>query len=196
MNKKQKSHMKNIVLFGPPGAGKGTQSERLIKKYNLIHISTGDILRSERQSGTPLGKKANEYIEKGELVPDEVVIGMVNKKINENLDSEGFIFDGFPRTVAQGIALDKFLLKIDRPISKMIALEVDEDELTKRILLRGETSGRPDDKDEATIRNRFKVYNNETLPLKDFYHTQGKYVGVNGMNSIEVVFEDLCKILD
>ncbi len=188
--------MKNIVLFGPPGAGKGTQSERLIKKYNLIHLSTGDILRTERNAETILGKKANAYIEKGELVPDEVVIGMVGKKIIENINTEGFIFDGFPRTVAQGKALDEILIKIKRPITKMIALEVDEDELTKRLLLRGETSGRADDQDEATIRNRFKVYNNETLPLKDFYEKQGKYVGVNGMNSIDEVFEDLCEIMD
>ena len=187
--------MKNIVLFGPPGAGKGTQAERLIKKYNLIHLSTGDILRAERKAETILGKKANEFIEKGELVPDEVVIGMVGKKIIENINSEGFIFDGFPRTVAQGEALDEILHKIKRPITKMIALEVDEDELTKRLLLRGETSGRADDRDESTIRNRFKVYNNETLPLKDFYESQGKYVGVNGMNSIDEVFNDLCKIL-
>lgn len=188
--------MKNIVLFGPPGAGKGTQSERLIEKYNLLHLSTGDILRAERKSGTTLGKKANEYIEKGELVPDEVVIGMVGNKINENLNAVGFIFDGFPRTQAQGKALDEMLNKLGHPITKMIALEVDEDELTKRLLLRGETSGRADDKDEATIRNRFKVYNNETLPLKDFYESQGKYEGINGMNSIDEVFNDLCKILD
>lgn len=188
--------MKNIVLFGPPGAGKGTQSERLIEKYKLIHLSTGDILRAERKAGTALGQKANEYIEKGELVPDEVVIGMVENKINENLNAVGFIFDGFPRTTAQGKALDEMLNKLDHPITKMIALEVDEDELTKRLLLRGETSGRADDKDESTIRNRFKVYNNETLPLKDFYEAQGKYIGVNGMNSIEEVFNDLCQILD
>jgi adenylate kinase len=188
--------MKNIVLFGPPGAGKGTQSERLIEKYKLIHLSTGDILRAERKAGTTLGKKANEYIEKGELVPDEVVIGMVANKINENLNAIGFIFDGFPRTTGQGRALDEMLNNLGQPITKMIALEVDEDELTKRLLLRGETSGRADDQDEATIRNRFKVYNNETLPLKDYYDAQGKYLGVNGMNSIETVFEDLCKILD
>lgn len=121
---------------------------------------------------------------------------MVGNKINENLNAVGFIFDGFPRTQAQGKALDEMLNKLGHPITKMIALEVDEDELTKRLLLRGETSGRADDKDEATIRNRFKVYNNETLPLKDFYESQGKYEGINGMNSIDKVFEDLCKILD
>ncbi len=188
--------MKNIVLFGPPGAGKGTQSERLIDKYKLIHLSTGDILRAERKEGTPLGQKANEYISKGELVPDDIVIGMVANKINENLDAKGFIFDGFPRTVTQGKALDEMLHKTGHPINKMLALEVDEDELTKRLLLRGETSGRADDQDEATIRNRFKVYNDETLPLKEFYKAQGKYYGVDGMNSIEMVFDDLCKHLD
>ena len=188
--------MKNIVLFGPPGACKGTQSEKLIEKYNLIHLSTGDILRAERKTGTPLGKKANDNIERGELVPDEIVIGMVANKIKENLNANGFIFDGFPRTVAQGIALDTILQELGYPINTMLALEVDEDELTKRILLRGETSGRADDLSEETIRNRFKVYNSETLPLKDFYQGQGKYVGVNGMNAIEEVFYDLCKILD
>jgi adenylate kinase len=188
--------MKNIVLFGPPGAGKGTQSEKLIEKYGLTHLSTGDILRAERKAGTVLGKKANEFIEKGELVPDEVVIGMVANKINESSESKGFIFDGFPRTVAQGIALDKILTENGNPIQNMIALEVDENELTKRILLRGETSGRADDLDEATIRNRFKVYNAETLPLKAFYEAQNKYAGINGMNSIDEVFEDICKLLD
>lgn len=188
--------MKNIVLFGPPGAGKGTQSAKLIEKYGLVHLSTGDILRAERKAGTILGKRANDYIEKGELVPDEVVIGMVANKINEFPGSKGFIFDGFPRTTAQGKALDEMLVSLGHPIDKMIALEVDEDELTKRLLLRGETSGRADDQDEATIRNRFKVYNDETLPLKDYYMDQGKYIGVNGMNNIDEVFEDLCKELD
>jgi adenylate kinase len=187
--------MKNIVLFGPPGAGKGTQSEKLIEKYKLIHLSTGDILRAERKAGTPLGKKANENIERGELVPDDIVIGMVANKIKEHLNSNGFIFDGFPRTVAQGIALDKILNELGYPINTMLALEVDEDELTKRILLRGETSGRADDLSEETIRHRFKVYNNETLPLKDYYQAQGKYVGINGMNGIDEVFNDLCHIL-
>ncbi len=188
--------MKNIVLFGPPGAGKGTQSEKIIQKYGLMHISTGDILRAERKEGTPLGKKANEYIEKGELVPDEVVIGMVANTLEANKHADGFIFDGFPRTVAQGLALDNLLIKMGHPISYMIALEVDEDELTKRLLLRGKTSGRADDQDEATIRNRFKVYNNETLPLKAFYLAQKKYKGVDGMKGIDEVFEQLCQILD
>ncbi|NUM32277.1 MAG: adenylate kinase [Bacteroidetes bacterium] len=188
--------MKNIVLFGPPGAGKGTQSEKLIEKYKLIHISTGDILRAERAAGTVLGKKANEFIEKGELVPDEVVIGMVSNKIDENKNSSGFIFDGFPRTNAQAVALDKLLQKFSLSISKMIALEVDEDELTKRLLLRGKSSGRADDQSEETIRNRFRVYNNETFPLIDFYKKQGKYCGINGMYTIDEVFDDLCKIIE
>lgn len=188
--------MKNIVLFGPPGAGKGTQSEKLIEKYQLIHLSTGDILRAERKSGSVLGNKANEFIEKGELVPDEVVIGMVENKINEYPNSKGFIFDGFPRTQAQGKALDNMLNAKGEPITKMIALEVDEDELTKRLLLRGQTSGRADDQSEETIRKRFHVYNEETVPLKAYYEAQGKYEGVNGMNSIETVFEAICKILD
>ena len=188
--------MKNIVLFGPPGAGKGTQSTKLIEKYGLIHLSTGDLLRAERKAGTVLGKQANDFIEKGELVPNEVVIGMVANKVNENLDAKGFIFDGFPRTEAQAVALDKMLNDTGHPITNMIALEVNEDELTKRLLLRGETSGRADDQDEATIRNRFKVYNDETLPLKDYYEAQGKYIGIDGMNSIDQVFEDVCEKLD
>lgn len=188
--------MKNIVLFGPPGAGKGTQSEKLIEKYKLVHISTGDILRAERAAGTELGKQANSFIEKGELVPDEVVIGMVSNKIEENKSSNGFIFDGFPRTQQQAFALDSLLSKFSINIKKMIALEVDEDELTKRLLLRGQTSGRADDKDETTIRNRFKVYNTETFPLIEFYKLQGKYTGINGMNTIDEVFADISKIVD
>ena len=188
--------MKNIVLFGPPGAGKGTQSEKLIEKYKLVHISTGDILRAERAAGTELGKKANSFIEKGELVPDDVVIGMVSNKIEENINSNGFIFDGFPRTQLQAISLDSLLSKFSIHIQKMIALEVDEDELTKRLLLRGQTSGRADDKDEETIRNRFKVYNSETFPLIEFYKLQGKYIGINGMNTIDEVFDDISKIVD
>ncbi|MCC6721393.1 MAG: adenylate kinase [Bacteroidia bacterium] len=188
--------MKNIVLFGPPGAGKGTQSEKLIEKYNLIHISTGDILRAERAAGTHLGIKANQYIVKGELVPDDVVIGMVKNKIKENINSNGFIYDGFPRTIAQAKALDQLLAEFNISISKMLALEVNEDELTKRLLLRGKTSGRADDQNESTIRNRFKVYNNETLPLIDFYRNQGKFAGINGLNSIDGVFSDLCDNID
>lgn len=188
--------MKNLVLFGPPGAGKGTQSEKLIEMYNLIHISTGDILRAERAAGTDLGNKANQYIEKGELVPDDVVIGMVKNKIKENINSNGFIYDGFPRTIAQAKALDQLLAEFNISISKMLALEVNEDELTKRLLLRGKTSGRADDQNETTIRNRFKVYNNETLPLIDFYRNQGKFAGINGLNSIEGVFSDLCDNID
>lgn len=188
--------MLNIILFGPPGAGKGTQAELLKEKYNLKHLSTGDLLRAERKAGTPLGKQADEYISKGNLVPDEVVIGMVRNKIKEHLDGAGFIFDGFPRTTAQGEALDSMLADLDLSISALLALKVDEDELTKRLLERGKTSGRADDQDESTIRNRFKVYNEETSPLIDFYQKKGCYKPVEGIGTIGEISSNLSKIID
>jgi adenylate kinase len=186
----------NIILFGPPGAGKGTQSEKLWRHYNLKHLSTGDILRAERQAGTDLGRQANAYIEKGELVPDSVVIGMVEQMVRAHASAPGFIFDGFPRTVAQGEALDAMLARLDLSITQVLALEVDEDELTRRLLERGMTSGRVDDQDESTIRNRFKVYNNETAPLIEFYKAQGKFQSVYGMGSIDEIFAKLCETID
>jgi len=188
--------MLNIILFGPPGAGKGTQAELLVEKYNLKHLSTGDLLRAERKAGTDLGKKADEFISKGNLVPDEVVIGMVRNKIAAHLDSKGFIFDGFPRTTAQGEALDTMLSEFDLTISALLALKVDEDELTTRLLERGKTSRRADDQNEETIRNRFKVYNEETSPLITFYEEKGCYKPVEGVGSIGEIFSNLTQIID
>ena len=184
--------MLNLILFGPPGAGKGTQSEKLIAKYNLSHISTGDLLRAERAAGTELGNLANEYIAKGELVPDAVVIGMVKNYMVDHAESAGFIFDGFPRTVPQAEALDVMLLDFNASISVVLGLEVEEDELVKRLLLRGQSSGRVDDQDENTIRNRFQEYQNKTLPLAGFYSNQDKYIGVPGIGDIDAIFDSLC----
>jgi adenylate kinase len=188
--------MLNIVLFGPPGAGKGTQAVKLLEKYQLVHLSTGDILRSELKAQTELGKEAKKFMDKGELVPDKVVIGMIEGKIDSNLKAKGFIFDGFPRTKAQANALDEMLSKKGAPITIMLALEVEKDELIKRLVLRGKDSGRVDDQDQSIIENRIKVYNNETTPVKDFYASQGKYKGVHGMGSIEDIFDRLCKAID
>lgn len=187
--------MLNIVLFGPPGAGKGTQSEKLIERYNLTHISTGDLFRIHIKEGTVLGKKAQKYMDEGNLVPDEVVIGMVDEKIKETASSQGFLFDGFPRTVAQASALDNLLFFKDNPIDTMVSLKVDEDELKKRLLNRGLTSGRPDDQNQEKIANRITVYNKETSPVADYYRQQDKYNEVYGVGSIDDIFESICKII-
>lgn len=184
--------MLNIVLFGPPGAGKGTQSEKLIEKFQLIHLSTGDLLRSEIAQQTELGMQAKLLMDKGELVPDAVVIGMIRSKLEHNLQAKGFIFDGFPRTAAQAEALDTLLAEKNTNISCMLALEVDNEELTKRLLLRGKDSGRADDQNEEIIRNRIKEYNNKTAPLKEFYSAQNKFHAVNGIGTIDEIFESLC----
>lgn len=184
-------NMLNLVLFGPPGAGKGTQSEKLINKYGLVHLSTGDILRSEIKEGTDLGRKAKEVMDRGELVSDEIVIGMIESKIDANTGAKGFIFDGFPRTTAQAIALDDMLQRKGSGISAMLALEVDDEELTKRLLLRGKDSGRPDDANEDVIRRRIQEYNNKTLPLKNYYSEQGKFHSINGIGSIDDIFKAL-----
>jgi adenylate kinase len=181
--------MLNLILFGPPGAGKGTQSERLIKALNLVHLSTGDILRAEIAAETDLGKRAKSFMDKGELVPDEIVIGMIHHKISENRDVPGFIFDGFPRTVAQAEALDKMLDAEDLSISMLLALEVEYNELIKRLQGRSKESDRPDDKDISIIENRVKVYNNSTLPVMDFYKTQNKLHLINGMGTVEDIFQ-------
>ena len=183
--------MLNIVLFGPPGAGKGTQSEKLIQKYGLVHLSTGDILRSEIARGTELGKKAKNIMDRGELVGDDIVIGMIESKLDENPGAKGFIFDGFPRTTAQAIALDDLLQKKGTGISGMLALEVENEELVKRLLLRGQESGRPDDKNEGVIRRRIEEYNNKTLPLKKYYHELGKFHSIPGIGSIDDIFGSL-----
>ncbi len=188
--------MLNIVLFGPPGAGKGTQSEKLIARYHLTHLSTGDLFRKHIAEGTDLGRAAQRYMDEGNLVPDEVVIGMVKDKIVNTPDPEGFIFDGFPRTVAQAEALDAFMEENGTPITMMLALTVDEEELLKRLLNRGKISGRPDDQDPEKIRNRFAVYQRETTPVAEYYKKQGKYHEINGVGSIEEIFNQLTAVID
>lgn len=188
--------MKNIVLFGPPGAGKGTQAEILKKKFDLVHISTGDVFRYNIKNNTELGKLAKSYMDKGDLVPDAVTIEMLKAEVEKNPGAKGFIFDGFPRTESQARALDDFLSSKGEEISGMVALEVPEDLLVKRILKRGETSGRPDDQDETKIRNRFNEYETKTSVLKDYYAAQGKYYGVDGVGSIAEVTERLSDVFD
>lgn len=183
--------MLNIVLFGPPGAGKGTQSQKLIDKYGLVHLSTGDLLRSEIANHTPLGMEAKAIMDRGDLVSDDIVIGMIESKLDANPNAKGFIFDGFPRTEAQAIALDDLLQKKGTAISAMLALEVENDELIKRLLLRGKETGRPDDQDESIISNRVKEYSNKTLPLKKYYSEQSKFHSIHGIGTVESIFQEL-----
>lgn len=213
--------MLNLVLFGPPGAGKGTQSEKLISKYNLVHLSTGDLLRSQIAAGTELGVQAKQLMDQGLLVPDEVVIGMIDHKLRENQfispraansvgvtsvgatasagtpvrdrSVGGYIFDGFPRTVPQAEALDRLLAQYNTRISTMVALVVDDEELARRLLKRGETSGRPDDQNQELIRRRVMEYNQKTKPVADYYGQQGKYVAINGIGDIETIFGIICE---
>ncbi len=193
---KTTQHMTNIVLFGPPGAGKGTQANFLKEKYNLIHISTGDVFRYNIKNETALGMLAKSYMDKGELVPDKVTIDMLAAEVEKNSTAEGFIFDGFPRTDAQAKALDELLTEKDSEISAMIALEVDDEILVQRLLERGKTSGRPDDADETIIRNRVTEYYKKTAILKDYYKAQNKYFGVDGVGSIEDITERLSAVID
>jgi adenylate kinase len=188
--------MLNIVLFGPPGAGKGTQSTKLIEKYNLVHLSTGDIFRANIKGGTALGLLAKSYMDKGHLVPDEVTIKILESELNKYKDAKGFIFDGFPRTSAQAAALDKLLSQRKTEITMMLALEVEENELKQRLLLRGKDSGRPDDQNPDIIQNRINVYNKETAPVKHFYTAQNKFYAVNGIGTIDNIFDDLCVVID
>lgn len=188
--------MLNLVLFGPPGAGKGTQAEFLIESFGLIHLSTGDLLRSEIAEGTKLGIAAKSYMDKGELVPDEVVIGMIKSKLEANQDAKGFIFDGFPRTVEQAKELDKVLNDNGTPVSGMLSLEVEKQELINRLLNRGKISGRADDQDQNIIENRINVYNQKTMPLIEFYKLQGKHFGIDGMGTIEEIKERLRKVIE
>lgn len=177
--------MLNLILFGPPGAGKGTQAEFLIDTFRLIHLSTGDLLRSQIAEGTKLGLEAKAFMDKGELVPDEVVIGMIQSKLQSNREAAGFIFDGFPRTVAQAEALDVLLNENGTPVSGMLCLEVEKQELIDRLLNRGKTSGRSDDQDVSIIENRIQVYTEKTAPLKNYYAAQNKHFPINGMGTID-----------
>lgn len=188
--------MYNIVLFGPPGAGKGTQSEMIIEKFNLTHISTGDLFRKHLGEGTELGKLAQKYMDEGNLVPDEVVIKMVELKITSDNSSNGFIFDGFPRTVTQAKALDQLLEKQETEISGMILLDVDEFELINRIMLRGKSSGRSDDQDINKVNNRIKVYKKETLPVATYYEEQGKLNKIIGVGSVDNIFSDIAEVIE
>lgn len=188
--------MLNLVLFGPPGAGKGTQSAKLIHAYQLVHLSTGDIFRANIKGGTELGTLAKSYMDQGQLVPDEVTIRMLESEANKSPDAKGYIFDGFPRTPAQAKALDQFLATKNTSITMMLALEVEEDELRKRLLLRGKDSGRADDIDPAVIQKRIDVYRKETEPVRDFYQEQKKYFGIDGIGSVDEIFERLCEVIN
>ena len=183
--------MFNLILFGPPGSGKGTQSEKIVEKFGLIHLSTGNLLRQEIADKTPLGQEAKNFMDKGQLVPDEVVIGMIDSCLEKHADAKGFLFDGFPRTVAQAEALDKLLALKKTGICKVLALEVDEEELTRRLVSRGETSGRSDDTSEDVIRQRFSVYKKDTEPVAGYYKEQGKFEVVKGMGTVDDIFEAL-----
>ena len=188
--------MFNLILFGPPGSGKGTQSEKLIAKYNLKHLSTGDLLRSEIAGKTPLGLEAKKFMDKGQLVPDEVVIGMISSALDNYPDVVGFLFDGFPRTSKQAEALDNLLELKDLSINVMLALDVSEEELVKRLVKRGETSGRPDDSNEQVIRTRIHEYNKKTSAVADHYKKVNKVTLVKGEGSIENIFKSLTKEID
>ncbi len=188
--------MINIVLFGKPGAGKGTQAEFLKEKYNLIHLSTGDIFRFNIKNETKLGKLAKTFMDKGDLVPDEVTIKMLQSEVDINPNSAGFLFDGFPRTIAQAEALDDFLSSKNDKITVTIALDADDEILVQRLLERGKTSGRPDDQDEEKIRNRYQEYNEKTAPLMDYYQNQNKFIAVNGIGKVEEVTQRLSNVIE
>jgi adenylate kinase len=186
----------NLVLFGPPGAGKGTQSERIIERYRLSHISTGDLFREHLGEMTELGLEAQRYMDNGKLVPDQIVIGMVEDKIRSTEDVNGFIFDGFPRTVPQAEALDHLLQSIQESILVMISLEVPEQELKQRLRNRAKISGRTDDQDDAKIETRIHEYRDKTIPVASFYDKQGKLVVINGVGPIDEIFANICQVLD
>ena len=188
--------MLNLVLFGPPGAGKGTQSQKLIDHYQLMHISTGDLFRKHLGEGTELGKLARSFMDNGQLVPDQLVIDMVDDKLNEGHQAQGIIFDGFPRTIAQAKALDDLLARRQSPISGMIALSVPKEELVQRIVLRGQTSGRVDDQDVTKIATRLEVYEKETLPVAEYYRQQEKYAEIDGVGEIDAIFQQLVSAIE
>jgi len=186
-----KKTMINLILFGPPGSGKGTQAAMLVEEFNLLHISTGDLFRYEIGNKTPLGLKAQAFMDQGQLVPDEVTIGMLRNKVEANPDVAGYIFDGFPRTIPQCEALDELLASRNQEVSGLIALKVDDEEIVSRLLKRGEQSGRADDKDESVIRKRIEVYNAETAPVYSFYDSKSKSQEIEGVGSIEDIFTKL-----
>lgn len=188
--------MFNLILFGPPGSGKGTQSEKIVEKFGLIHLSTGNLLRQEIADKTPLGMEAKNFMDKGQLVPNEVVIGMIDSSLEKHQDAKGFLFDGFPRTVAQAEALDKLLSLKKTSINKVIALEVLEEELIKRLVKRGETSGRSDDTNEEVIRKRFAVYKDETEPVADYYQQQQKFEVIRGLGTIDEIFKAIDTLIE
>jgi adenylate kinase len=188
--------MINLILFGPPGSGKGTQAAKIIEKYSLVHISTGDLFRYEMSHDTPLGQQAKAYMAKGELVPDAVTIGMLKNKVESHPNANGFIFDGFPRTINQAQALDALLVEKNVAINGLIALQVDDAEIVERIKKRGITSGRTDDSDETIVRNRIEVYKNETTPVFDYYARQGKSHNVKGSGEIDEIFTLISKVID
>lgn len=188
ISKRSGNHMFNLILFGPPGSGKGTQSDKLVAKYGLIHLSTGNLLREEIAKKTPLGLEAKSFMDKGQLVPDEVVIGMIDSCLEKHSNATGFLFDGFPRTVAQAQALDKLLELKKTGIAAVLALEVGEEELAKRLLNRGKTSGRSDDTNEDVIRKRFTVYSNETAPVAEHYKKARKFQPVKGEGTVDEIF--------
>jgi adenylate kinase len=188
--------MFNIILFGPPGSGKGTQSEKLIAKYGLIHLSTGDLLRKEIAAATPLGLEAKSLMDKGQLVPDAVVVGMISSALTANPNANGFLFDGFPRTQAQAEALDKLLDLNKTAINAVLFLQVNEEELIKRLIKRAETSGRSDDANPEIQRKRQDVYKKETLPVAEYYQQFKKVVEISGEGSVDEIFERLCTQID
>lgn len=188
--------MTNIILFGPPGSGKGTQATKLVAKYGLLHISTGDLFRYNLKNNTPLGQEAKKFIDKGDLVPDSVTIKMLKEKVDENKNVNGYIFDGFPRTIPQAEALNILLGEENTSIGALIALDVDDEEIVKRLLERGKTSGRADDTDESIIRNRINVYKNETTPVYDYYKETGHSMKIKGVGSIDDIFGRLCSEMD
>ena len=188
--------MINLILFGPPGSGKGTQAKKLVDKYNLLHISTGDLFRYEIGNKTPLGLKAKSFIDQGALVPDEVTVGMLRNKVEANPDVAGYIFDGYPRTIPQSEALDRLLAEKSQEVSKLLMLDVPDEELIKRLLQRGKTSGRSDDLDESIIQNRIAVYKNETTPVFDYYDNAGKAAKVMGVGTIDEIFASLSEEIE
>ena len=187
--------MLNIVIFGAPGSGKGTQSERIVAKYGINHTSTGDVLRAEIKNGTELGKTAKGFIDQGQLIPDELMIDILASVFDSFKDSKGVIFDGFPRTIAQAEALKKMLAERGQEVSVMLDLEVPEDELMVRLIKRGQESGRADDNEE-TIKNPLTVYHSQTAPLIDWYKNEGKYQHINGLGTMEGIFADICEAVD